>query len=295
MNQSKSPAEPHIEGRRINGRLDMPCSWVEWQLTRSRPMAYLFDMLINRPRRAFHTWRWKRCQTEKSLSHFESKTFSQFGEDGIIAEIFSRIGEGERFFVEFGMGDGSECCTRKLAVESLWNGVLIEGNPTDVESARRLYALSAGVKITGSFITAENILDLFEAQCVPSEPDLLVVDIDGNDYWVWDRILTLYRPRVVVIEYNARWVPPVEWIMPYNPDHSWARCAFFGASLTSLWKLGRRYGYSLVGCSSNGVNAFFVRNDGSEKQFLGHDLGAEFHYAPPTHGQRFGHSLHSRM
>jgi hypothetical protein len=228
------------------------------------------------------------------LSNFESKRFSQYGEDGIIAEIFARIGEGNKYFVEFGIGDGSECCCRNLAVNRGWDGVLIEGCEADAAAAQRLYADFAGVKVVRSFITAENILRLFESQTVPREPDLLVIDIDGNDYWIWERILSVYRPRAVVIEYNGRWLPPIEWIMPYNAEHRWQRCAYFGASLTSLEKLGARHAYSLVGCSSTGVNAFFVRDDEVGDRFVGPNRGARYHYAPPHYGQSFGHRLHAR-
>ena len=110
-------------------------------------------------------------------------------------------------------------------------------------------------------LRAENIAGLLAECCAPSEPNLLVIDIDGNDYWVLAEIFRSYRPRVVVSEYNGRWPPPLEWIMPYNPTHTWDYSAYFGASLASLAKLARRHDYELVACESMGVNAFFVRGD----------------------------------
>jgi hypothetical protein len=112
-----------------------------------------------------------------------------------------------------------------------------------------------------AFITVENINRLIsEDGGISGEIDLLSVDIDGNDYWIWEKI-TCIKPRVVVIEYNAKFPPPCEWVMDYDPNHIWDESDKHGASLKSLELLGNRLGYSLVGTNMNGVNAFFVRKD----------------------------------
>jgi len=95
---------------------------------------------------------------------------------------------------------------------------------------------------------------------------MLSIDIDGNDYWVWEAI-TCIDPRVVVIEYNAKFPPPLEWIMPYNPDHIWDGSDLHGASLKALEKLGIRLGYQLVGTNMNGRNAFFVKSGLAKDRF----------------------------
>ena len=92
------------------------------------------------------------------------------------------------------------------------------------------------------------------------EIDLLSIDIDGNDYYVFKAINNI-NPRVVVIEFNAKFPPPMEWIMPYNPTHIWDGTDNQGASLQSLVNLGKTKGYNLVATNLNGVNAFFVRED----------------------------------
>ena len=89
-------------------------------------------------------------------------------------------------------------------------------------------------------------------------PDLLVIDIDGNDYWIWESVASRHRPRVVVDEHNATMGPRRHWVMPYNANHRWDETCGHGASLTALAALGSRLGYTLIGCDSQGVNAFFV-------------------------------------
>src|SRR5262245_6731042 len=138
-----------------NSLRDMPCSRLEWQLSRSRLLSYLIDVTVQKPRRAYHFWKWKRRQRPQSLSNFESKAYSQYGEDGIIAEIFHRIGEHDRFFIEFGIEDGSECCSRNLILNRGWRGVLIDGDSKHVAAATRLYAEHSTVRVACNFITVE--------------------------------------------------------------------------------------------------------------------------------------------
>jgi hypothetical protein len=95
----------------------------------------------------------------------------------------------------------------------------------------------------------------------------LAGDIDGNDYWVW-RSIQRYAPRVVVIEHNATFPPPTDWVMTYDPAYRWNGVATSGASLQALERLGQAKGYALVGCALGGVNAFFVRRDLLADHFL---------------------------
>jgi hypothetical protein len=228
-----------------------------------------------------------------ALRNFERKVYSQHGEDGIIAEIFRRIGEGGKYAVEFGIEDGSECCTRLLFETRGWAGLLIDGSPDHAAAARRLYA-GQPVRVLERFLRVEDILATFAEAGVPPAPDLLVIDVDGNDYWLWERILQAHRPRVVVIEYNGRWVPPREWIMPYDPAHRWDLSLAFGASLESLAKLGSRHGYQLVACGFAGINAFFVRADQVGDHFPDAGKGSAYHYAAPLYGTGFGHPIFTR-
>jgi hypothetical protein len=252
------------------------------------------DHIVAQFRKSWHNWKGKRSQIPESLVNFESRAYCQNGEDGILDEIFNRIGVTNKFSVEFGIGDGTECCTRNLLMNRVWRGLLIEGSESSVNHARSVYRTNPGVKIQCDYITRDNILDLFCSNYVPDSPDLLVVDIDGNDYWVLERIFTKYHPRVLVCEYNARWVPPTEWIMPYNPGHIWDGSAYFGASLTAIARLAQLNGFTLVCCESRGVNSFFVSNELIGKNFPDYHLGMR-HYAPPHYGRGYGHQLRFRQ
>ena len=147
------------------------------------------------------------------------------------------------------------------------------------------YGPSGVLKAQQAMVTAENIEELFEQLDVPQEFDLLNIDIDGNDYWVWQAV-TRFRPRVVVIEYNATFGPEAEYVMPYRPDYLWDRSSQTGASLKALERLVARKGYRLVGCNFTGVNAFFVRSDLAEGAFCPPHT-AEYHWEPARYFVRF--------
>jgi hypothetical protein len=227
----------------------------------------------------------------KKLNRHEFQVFSQGGEDGLIEEIFNRIGATNRYFVEFGIGNGLESNTTYLLVKD-WTGLWIESGEKNVGSIRKTYQNLLGQKklqVKCEFITAENIEELFQEAAVPQNFDLLSIDIDRNDYWVW-KAITAYRPRVVVIEYNAVFPPPVEWVVRYDPKASWDGSSYQGASLKSLEILGMKKGYRLVGCSFTGGNAFFVQEDLVADKFSD-PFTAEHHYEPPRYfaTRRLGH------
>lgn len=183
------------------------------------------------------------------LERCERRVTSQCGEDGVLAAIFARCGVTDRYYVEFGCGDGVQCNTRQLRLQG-WTGLLMDG-------AARPGA--DDVVIHAHWITAENVNELFDGHGVPAEPDLMSIDLDGNDYWVWSAIRR--RPRVVVAEYNGNLAADRALTVPYDPEHRWDGSDFYGASLLALVKLARQKGYTLVYCTTSGVNAFFVRDD----------------------------------
>lgn len=211
------------------------------------------------------------------LRTFERKVFSQQGEDGIIEEIFRRIGETNRYFVEFGVETGLECNSARLARECGWSGLFMEADPDEFPILQANYAPYPGVRCVRAMVHPTNIQQLFADAGVPPEPDLLVIDIDGNDYWVWKAVVD-YRPRVVVVEYNAFYPPPSRWVMAEDPTFSWKQTDYYGASLGALSRLGKSKGYDLVGTDSRGVNAFFVRSDCAADRFL--DPAAHYHFSP---------------
>lgn len=220
-----------------------------------------------------------RYADERHLARFGYRVFSQSDEDGFVEAIFERIGAGSRFFVEFGAGSGVENNTRYLLLKG-WRGVWIEAEPELVSAVRRRFAAEA-LRAIEARVTAENVEALFEEAGVPEEFDLLSIDVDGNDYWVW-RSIARFRPRVVVVEYNATFGPLVDHVVPYDPAHRWDRTSHFGASLKALERLAESKGYALVGCNFTGANAFFVRQDLVGDRFTG-PFTARQHWEPPRY------------
>lgn len=211
-----------------------------------------------------------RLKDKKCLEYYGFKVYSQNDEDGIIEEIFNRVGTTNKIFIEFGVQNGLECNSHYLLFKG-WRGLWIDGGETYVKEIQEKFApviANGKLNVLNAFITRENINELFVAGNVTGEIDLLSIDIDGNDWHVW-KAIDVVKPRVVVIEYNAKFPPNCEWIQAYDRHHIWDDSDWHGASLKSLELLGRELGYQLVGTSFNGVNAFFVRKD------LAHDLFIE--------------------
>lgn len=222
-------------------------------------------------------------QSSAFLNKYEFQAFSQFGEDGILQEIFRRIGTTNRYFVEFGVEDGSETNSTYLLHQG-WSGTWIDGGAENKAAIERQFSglISQNkLRILQRFITAENIESLFEEAGVPGTFDLLSVDIDRNDYHVW-KAITRYQPRVVVLEYNAIFRPGVEFVVKYDPAAAWDGSSNFGASLDSYTRLAEEKGYKLVGCTFSGVNAFFVRADLAGQHFEG-PFTVERFYQPPRY------------
>jgi hypothetical protein len=228
----------------------------------------------------------------KRLLRYGFKVYSQSDEDGILQEIFTRVGVTNRTFVEFGVETGIECNSVKLLVEG-WNGLWIEGCDKyigEIQKTFRTFLADDRLGLCLDMVTAENINTLIEQAMIAGEIDLLSVDIDGNDYWVW-KAISVISPRVVVIEYNATLHPPMSLVVPYDPKRQWDGSNYFGASLEALVRLGRDKGYRIVGCNYSGANAFFVRDDVADDHFID-PATAEEHYEPPRYfytGQPAGH------
>lgn len=221
-----------------------------------------------------------RYNDEKCLTRYGHKVYSQNDEDGLIREIFNRIGVTNKVFVEFGVGDGLENNSLALLFDG-WRGLWIEGSDQYVSLMRENFTktLASGrLKLVHSFITKDNINDLISSNINEKEIDYLSVDIDGNDFHVFDAINCI-NPRVVSIEYNAKFPPPVHFCMNYDASHVWNEDDCFGASLKSFEILFKEKGYCLVGCNLSGINAFFVRSDLVGGKFL-QPFSAERHYEP---------------
>jgi hypothetical protein len=194
------------------------------------------------------------------LTAWERPVFSQFGEDGVIAELVRRIGAGSGTFVEFGVESGLEANSVFLANVLGWKGLMLEA---DTEGARALgwrYSANDRVRTAQATVLPENAEEIFASHDVPEEPDLLSIDVDGLDWWIW-RSIRSYRPRIVVIEYNGHLLPEQSLTVPETHRAPWDGTVYYGASLAACERLALSKGYRLVHTELNGNNAFFVRDD----------------------------------
>lgn len=199
----------------------------------------------------------------------------------ILDNLLQRIGYTNKVCVEFGAYDGVKDITPKLIKVDGFRGIFIEANENRYELIRQNTA-ELPVTVLKSFITTENINQLFNIAGVPKSFDFLSIDIDGMDYWIW-KSLENYRPRILFIEYNAVHLPPKLAVQPYNPNNVWNKTRWFGASLQSLVNLGKTKGYELVGCCDRGSIAIFVTKEEYYKLDLA-DNSAESLWLKPTYG-----------
>ncbi len=195
--------------------------------------------------------------TVDTTAAYEERVFSQNGEDGVLRELLLRVGTPERFVVEIGAGDGSENNSTLWLERYGWSGLLIEGDAAGAERLAARFDRGRNVTVVARRIDLPALDETLREHYVPVGFDLLSIDTDGNDYWYWER-MAAWRPRIVVIEYNASRGPDDDWVMPYDADHRWKGDTVFGASLAALARLGTSLGYALAGCDTSGVNAFFV-------------------------------------
>jgi hypothetical protein len=204
----------------------------------------------------------KRLKSDKHLEKYGFKVYSQSDEDGIIEEIFNRIGTTNKKFIEFGVENGLESNSHYLLLKG-WNGLWIEGSIEKYEEIKIKFKsaiVNKKLTVTNAFINKENINELISSSGIEGEIDFLSVDIDGNDIYVWENIKVV-NPRVVCIEYNGKIAPSSDWVQPYNPNYIWDGTDFVGSSLNYINKIAKEKGYILVGTNVSGVNAFFIRND----------------------------------
>ena len=234
-----------------------------------------------------------RLADPRRLEHFGFRAYSQNDEDGIIAEIFTRIGTTGRQFLEIGAGEGLENNTAYLLVQG-WTGAWIEGGKKEGQRITRSFAAplkSGQLRLANAFVSRENVNDLVTSLGLTGDIDFLSIDIDGNDYHVFEA-LSAVRPRVVALEYNATFRPPVHFVSPYDAQRRWDGTIAYGASLVALTELAERRGYTLVGCNLTGVNAFFVRTDLTTDRFCGPPSAQNFYHEPAyelTDAFRSGH------
>ena len=199
-----------------------------------------------------------------SLAYPERLTVRRFGvlsqnaEDGILLELLKEGVQSTRRFVEIGCG-GNGGNSGFLAVELGFTGLMLDGS-ADAVAESRLRFNAERVTVAEARVTRENVDELLAGHGVTGEIDVLSLDIDGNELWIWER-LSACSPRLVIVEYNAFFGPSRSVAVPYDPAFSHDGSPYFGASLAALARVGARNGYRLVAVEQRGANAFFLRND----------------------------------
>jgi hypothetical protein len=202
---------------------------------------------------------------DKNIIENEFRVFSQWGEDGIIQYLVRNIEIRHKIFVEFGVQNYIESNTRFLLINNNWSGLVIDGNPEEVIYIKNdpIY-WQYNIKAINAFITTDNINQIFLDNGIQGDIGLLSIDIDGNDYWIWEAINSI-NPAIIVCEYNFRFGADKAVTVPYNPGFIRTKShhsnIYFGASLRALCLLAESKGYSFIGCNSAGINAFFVRKE----------------------------------
>ena len=201
----------------------------------------------------------------KNIKENEFRVFSQWGEDGIIQFLIRNINIPNRIFVEFGVENYTESNTRFLLVNNNWSGLIIDGSLENVNYIKKdpIY-WQHNLKVVMSFVDKTNINKTIAENGIEGEIGILSVDIDGNDYWVWQSI-NVINPAIVVAEYNFRFGRDKAVTTPYDPNFVRTQAhystIYYGASLKALYLLAQKKGYAFVGCNTAGNNAFFVRRD----------------------------------
>jgi len=199
----------------------------------------------------------------RALRDVEFRVFSQWGDDGIIQYLIHNVPIASETFVEFGVEDYTEANTRFLLLNDNWRGLIMDAGTENMARVQRedLYWRHDLTAIC-EFISRDNINGLITGAGLGGPLGLLSIDIDGNDYWVWEAI-DCVDPAIVIVEYNSVFGPRKAVSVPYNP--SFTRSAahssnlYWGCSLRALCVLAERKGYAFVGCNNNGNNAYFVK------------------------------------
>lgn len=188
----------------------------------------------------------------------ERSVYSQNGEDGVLEELFKVIEPGPKFAVDIGAGDGKEGSnTRNLLFNHGWKGLLVESDPAKAAEAHK-NCTYLPVTLVNAQTHPGNVEAMLSQYEVPRDLDLVSIDIDGNDYYLWESLG--FRPKVVVIEFNAGFPPPQRAVVEYAQFRAWEHDDYFGASIQSMCDLGKDLGYALVHCESVGANLFFVQD-----------------------------------
>ncbi|MGM0588342.1 MAG: hypothetical protein ACQETE_08015 [Bacteroidota bacterium] len=198
------------------------------------------------------------------LSNKGYRVFSQFDEDGILIAIFSVIGEGNKTFIEIGAADGINSNCANFALNLGWHGLFIDGDSSSIAKGKEFYQnhhdsfLYPPVFKT-AMVKRSNINELIREEGFEGDIELLSIDIDGNDYWIWDAI-EVVSPKVVIIETHIEFGYK-NIVVPYDEKYSYPGLhrQYHGASVKAMIKLADSKGYKLLASNVYGFNTIYVK------------------------------------
>lgn len=207
-------------------------------------------------------------KTKQNIANFstvEFKVFSQWGDDGIIQWLIHNIDLPHQTFIEFGVEDYQESNTRFLMMNDNWSGLVIDASTSNIDLIIHSdYFWKYNLQAQCMFVDIDNINDAITASNLEKDVGILHIDIDGNDYWIWQAI-TVISPIIVIIEYNSIFGIDRAISIPYDRQFYRTNAhysnLYYGASLRALCQLSTQKGYTFIGCNSAGNNAYFVRRD----------------------------------
>ena len=198
------------------------------------------------------------------------RVYSEFEEDGMILYVLAMIGFKNKRVVEMCCGTGRECMAANLIVNNGFEGYLFDGDRTNIELARAFFqskkeCLLYTPVLRHSWITTDNVNNLLIKAGCQGEVDMLSLDIDGNDYWIWQAINAI-NPRLFVCEIHNMIPGDQSLTIEYQRDFDYRRHAeheqdYRGVSLLAMVKLCKAKGYRMIGAHRHGFNVFFLRYD----------------------------------
>lgn len=222
------------------------CDYVHTQCTWNKRIQQLMPIIQhNFPQAMTKNDKWI-----ESLSRVApEKAYSQFGEESFIGHIFNNIGTTNKYFVDLGAGDGVNLSNTKFFKDTYgWTGLMVDADNKGNDEVKQ------------HFINDSNIIDILQKYDVPEEFDFLSIDVDGNDYWILDRILNDYKPRLIIAEFNGTIPVGVKKVMEYNENHTWGNDDYYGASFEAFKHLGLLHEYSTI-FSYASTNIYLLRKD----------------------------------
>lgn len=223
----------------------------------------------------------------KRLEPFGQKVYSQADEDGILEEIFRRINIGAGVFCEIGVQSGIECNSLYL-IHKGWRGAWLEADVRQealIEKRFQSLLRKKTLSFMLGYVTPGNINEsisqaLENIDINVDQLDFLSIDVDGMDVYLLEALS--FRPKVICIEYNSKFPPPLKKRPVFDPDYRWKSTDYMGSSLSEMVEAASLIGYTLVGTNVTGANAFFVRDDLVGECFV-ETPTAEGLYNPPRY------------